>query len=94
MLIPTEFKDVCARFHQDVHLTHKSPEGLVDFAVRGTKGEQAAIVKAFLDELLSGKYDEEQIQKIWFETPADMYFPKRADLISVLQLMRERLAVG
>jgi hypothetical protein len=64
---------------------------MVEFSLREVGGAKAATVKSFLDELLGGRYDEEEIQQAWFDTPADVYFPKREELISVLKIMQSML---
>ena len=48
---------------------------------------------AFLDELLSGRYDADQLQDVWHSTSADIYFPKAEELLAVLTTMQRLLLV-
>jgi hypothetical protein len=91
MLIPDDFNKICRNFHQDVHLEFSSPEEMIRSAADELDGKQSNAVKSFLDELLSGRYDDDELQKMWFNTAADIYFPEPGELRAFLKRMRELL---
>jgi len=93
MDIPREFKDVCAQFHEGIHLHCDSIEDMVRIALRLVDRRQGEVAMAFLDELLSGRYDADQLQDVWHSTSADIYFPKAEELLAVLTTMQRLLLV-
>jgi hypothetical protein len=87
VLVPNEFEKLCQWFHQDWHLTNPSPEHMVRSALATLSEKERIVVRSFLDELLSGRHDVEELQRIWWETPADIYFPG-GDIVKFLQFVR------
>jgi hypothetical protein len=88
MAVPDGFKNVCREFHQDWNLEYQSIEDAVASALDTLSEKDVAVVKSFLDELLSGRYDTDELQRIWWETPADIYFPEEG-IFRFLRLMRD-----
>lgn len=70
MNIPDEFKFLCRSFYQGVEEVYASTQEIVDDAVATLTPEQKIVVKDYLDELTSGKYDEQQLWDIWEEAGA------------------------
>lgn len=68
--IPDAFKFLCRSFHQGVGEVYSSTDELVKDAVATLDSAQRVIVKDYIDELTSGKYDEEQLWYIWEEAGA------------------------
>jgi hypothetical protein len=63
-----EFRRLCSGFHQDIPLRGSSVEQVVEEAISflvGQKVEAIAALKAFLDDVLSGRYSAEQINRLW-----------------------------
>lgn len=48
-------------------------------------------VVAYLDDLLSGRYSDEEIPAIWHRMPADIYFTDARGAVKVLSLVRDLL---
>ena len=92
MKTPDEFSDICGQFHADIHLHCQSIDEMVRFSLNLVDQERARVAHAFLDALLSGRYSEDELQEIWQQTPADIYFPKPEELVAVLTTMRTMLA--
>lgn len=70
MKIPEAFSKIAETFHQDTHLFYNTLDEAARASVSELRPEEESIAKAYLDELLSGKYGEEQLVAIWLKTPA------------------------
>lgn len=92
MNTPDEFRNICGQFHADIHLHCHSIEDMVRFSLNLVDQEQARVAHAFLEQLLSGRHGQDEIQDVWYSTPADIYFPKPEELMAVLTTMRTMLA--
>lgn len=44
-------------------------------ALRLSEQERSPIVKQFLDELLSGRYSDAELQRVWWDCGPDYSFP-------------------
>lgn len=89
-LLP-EVKKLFRGFHQGIESCASNPEELAMCALGFLEPQDAEIVKAFLDDLLSGKFSPEQVQKIWQDSPADVYFLDAKDSVAVLRLVRDAI---
>lgn len=78
MKIPEEFLKFTIYFHQDVDEIYSTGEELVQDALDQLTPREREVVKNYLDELVSGKYDEMQLREIWRNTRADIS-PFRGD---------------
>ncbi|MBU1212967.1 MAG: hypothetical protein KJ587_17105 [Alphaproteobacteria bacterium] len=92
MKIPKEINDVCRNFHQDIHLHTKTLDDMVEFATNGIGDTERKIVAAYLDEILSDRFSDDDLKDIWYKTPADVYFPEGGHLRQLLEKMREALS--
>lgn len=72
MNIPNEFKKVCQNLVQGLEVS--SPEELVQVSLIGIEVGDYPLIRAFLDELLSGRYSDDQLKEIWWSMPSDMVF--------------------
>jgi hypothetical protein len=68
--IPDAFRILCRSFHQGVGEIYSSADEIIKSAVDELTVEQKHVVKTYIDELTSGKYDEEQLWNIWEEAGA------------------------
>jgi len=91
MFVPPAFKKLCGCFHQDVGLDGSMPEEWIAFARRHLSENEKIIVKQFLVELLNGSQDSAQLQRVWFGSGAEIYFPDDQHLRSFLTLIRDML---
>jgi hypothetical protein len=62
---PDAFKSLCRSFYQGVDEVYLTKEDMIRSAVSELTTTQKSIVKEYLIELMSGKYDEEQLWNIW-----------------------------
>jgi hypothetical protein len=77
MQIPEEFYEFCLYLHQDsFDLYGREPQELAAGPLRFVPKEKRAVLRAFIDQLLTGNYSDEQLQKIYRSTDADISFPE------------------
>lgn len=68
--IPDDFKFLCRSFYQSVEEVYSSTDGLIKDAVATLNESQRQVVRDYLDELMSGKYTEEQLWRLWHDAGA------------------------
>jgi len=66
--MPEGFKSLTAFFVPYSEEIYASEEEMVDMGWASLDEDEAKIVKKYLDELLSGKYSEEDFRELWRET--------------------------
>lgn len=91
MIVPQEFKRLAERFYQGSDEDVSTPDEWVLQAVRGLNSRQKAVVKSFLDRVLSGSYSGADLQRIWNDTSADYDFRKDDHLRTFLTLIRDMI---
>jgi|WetSurMetagenome_2_1015567.scaffolds.fasta_scaffold1146189_1 hypothetical protein len=72
MSIPQAFIQFTAFFHQDFDLLFPEGEGLIEDAIAHTALDDQKVIKNYLDELLSGKFSEDELRTIWRSTRAEI----------------------
>lgn len=83
-----EFKHICRLFHQDFPIDVTEDIEMIREAVRALEPDRRRALRSYLDDLLSGRYTDDELQDIWFASPADVYFPEPGELQKVLRLLR------
>src|SRR6266498_2159577 len=68
--MPEEFRNMCMMFHQDILLNFTSWEDVIASAIATLDRAQMIVVKNYLDELVSGKYNKDELTALWNSTPA------------------------
>jgi len=91
MKAPAVFNTVCRNFIQDLEFVSSSPEGTIDFATQNLQTEDLRELIGFLGELLGGRYTQDELQELWWSTPADIHFRDGKQLVAFLSLMKERV---
>jgi hypothetical protein len=93
MQIPEEFYEFCLNLHQDSFYVYgREPQDLAAGPLRFVPKEKHAALRAFIDHLLTGNYSDEQLQKIYRSTDADIGFPE--GLRYFLGLVRDTIDRG
>lgn len=72
MDLPKEFQQLTLYFHQDLDLAYESLEELVHNALCGFKEEERRALEEYMNELTSGKHDEQQLRDIWMKSKAEV----------------------
>ena len=87
ILAPAEFKKVCRNLVQGLEVS--SPEELMQIALLGIEPHERPVIKAFIDQLLDGRYSDEQLKDIWWSMPADIVFYDGKDVVKFLSMLRD-----
>lgn len=88
---PDEFKKVCRNLVQDIDLVVSTPEDLMQVALLGVEPQERPAIKAFLDELLSGRYSDDQLKDIWWSMPSDIVFHEGKGVVAFLKILRDEV---
>ncbi|MGJ0391989.1 MAG: hypothetical protein ACR650_04425 [Methylocystis sp.] len=72
MQIPEAFLKLTTYFHQDIDLIYPTGEGVIEDALAALTSKERNVVKTYLVDLVSGRYDEKQLRAIWRSAKADI----------------------
>ena len=90
--IPREFLQLCTHWHQDMPLFASTPEQIADELVKGVSERDKAVIKRFLDQLLSGRYSTSEIKGVWWRSLHDVFgFGRAKEAHSFTVLLRNKL---
>ncbi len=89
MQIPGEFRKMAENFHQDWLLPPDTLEDATKFVLWNLLPEERKRLKAFLSEIVSDRYSDEQLQNLWAQTSAEIGFPE--GLRMVLTMVRDHI---
>lgn len=92
MLAASAFRKLCGYFHQDIGLDNASPEEWIAFARRHLDRSERNAARQYVDGLLSEAHSAAELQRVWFDSGAEVYFPDEGDLRKFLRLTRDMLA--
>jgi hypothetical protein len=84
-------KNLFRGFHQDMFEYAQTPEAIAREALGFLTAEDVPAVVSYLDDLLGGRYTDDEIQKIWNEMPADIYFVEASAVVKILTLVHDLL---
>ena len=87
MKTPEEFKELCQWFYQGSRDEFVGHEEWIAHAVASVHGEKR-VIKEFLDELLSGRYSDDEIAQVWNSTHADYDFSRGSHRVFLTQIRR------
>jgi hypothetical protein len=89
---PEEFKKVCRNLVQGLEVS--SAQELVQIALLEVESQERPAIKAFLNELLSGRYSDDQLRDIWWSMPSDVVFHEGKDVATFLKMLRDEVQKG
>ena len=69
-----------------------TPEQLTQVALLGIEPRERPAIKAFIDELLSGRYSDDQLKSIWWSMPSDIVFHEGQSVVVFLTMLRAEIA--
>jgi hypothetical protein len=84
-----EFRKMAGNFHQDFLLPPDTLEDSTKFVLCNLTPEELKRLKAYLSEIVSNRYSDEQLQNLWAETSAEVGFPE--GLRMVLTMVRDHI---
>jgi hypothetical protein len=85
MLIPEEFKYFAQWFYQGSADEFATQQDWVSSAVRRLDAPKRVVLKQFLDELLNGNHDENELELVWASTSADYYVHDMRGFLSMIR---------
>jgi hypothetical protein len=91
---PEEFKKVCRNLVQDLGLVVSTPEELMQVALLGIEPHERPAIKAFIGQLLDGRYSDDELRDIWWSMPADLVFHDGKDVVVFLSMLRDAVDKG
>ncbi len=92
MKIPKEFDYLVGCFWDGSHARAKTLDEWVGNAVRLLNSHQKAVVKRFIDDLLSRDLSDKDLNQIWVEGGAVYCFPETNELRRVLRTIHQKLS--
>lgn len=78
-------------FIQDIDLINPTFNGFLNFVLRRFKGDDRTRLRVFLDDVTQESVSDDELQRLWNATQADIYFRTGADLRAMLKTARDRL---
>ena len=94
MKIPDAFYQFCLRLHQDSFILYgREPEDLAAGPLQHMPKERKLALRAFLNELLTGNYSDDELQEIYRKGDADIGF-RGESLRHFLALVRDTIDRG
>jgi hypothetical protein len=94
--IPEEFNTIVEFLVPDIQYLYPNVEDLFDTRLQEMTTAQRNIVKNYLDELLSGKYQEEDLRVMWRASEARLlpFWGDEGSCAEFLKIMRSRVAAS
>jgi len=90
VILPDAFKKLCLRLGQDIDLELATPGiTIFDIALGGSTSQEAAVIVAFIDQLLGMNYSPDQMKSFWWATPATVVFYDGVDVVKFLTELRD-----
>jgi hypothetical protein len=89
--VAPEFKELCLQFQFASLSYFGSPERMIASTLTKFGDQKRKVIKEFVSDLLSEKYDKEEISGVWHSTGSDFSFPNHEQLTSFLRLIQERV---
>ena len=68
MDVPNEFHQLCISFYPHSHERYATEDEWIAGTVAFFRGEDKQALKKFLDELLSGRYSDAELERVWQST--------------------------
>ena len=91
MDVSQEFKTFGLRFIQDIELRGETLDELLRSVLSPFRGDARGRLRAFLDEAVSARVSDAELQKLWEATPSDIFFHDAGELRKMLTAARDRL---
>jgi hypothetical protein len=91
VLPPEEFKKVCRNLTQGLDLVVSTSDELMQLALLGIEPHERPAIKVFIDELLSGRYSDDELKSIWWTMPSDIVFHDGRGVVAFLTMLRNEL---
>ena len=79
-----EFAIFCQQFIQDIHLIASTEEEAIEWALSPLDREARTRLRDFIGMIIDKDFPDDELQRLWHSTPADIYFRDTRDLRKML----------
>ena len=93
MDMPPAFRNLLMMFHQDIFILYSNDDEVAEQAIGSVIRNDAPAVRAFLDELTSGRYSPQELETFWREAPTDVFIQNGEAAAALFRLLRDKLDV-
>jgi hypothetical protein len=90
--ISPEFSEFAFHFFQDLDIETHNEEEMFEFVLSAFKGEKAHRLRMFIETLIRDSVSDEELQKLWRKTKADVVFENGSGVRAMLKEASRRLA--
>ena len=90
MKVPEKFKPIFRKFRQESDIIYGTPQEMASLVVKKLNLKDNIDAKIYFDELLSGRYTQKELQDLWFNSGAGIYFENNT-LVPFLKMMRSMM---
>jgi hypothetical protein len=87
MKIPDDFRRLCQWFYQGSRDDFATYEEWIAHAIAGVPDEKQ-VIKMFLDELLNGRYSDDEIAQVWRSAGPDYDFSTGGHRVFLTEVRR------
>ena len=91
MQVPEQFKPIFRQLHQDISDIYPTAEAAIADIVFSLNLKQDSAAKAYFDDLISGKYNTAELDSLWRNSGAEIYFQGGDKSLTFLKLMRSMM---
>ena len=91
MIVPDQFKPIFKKLIQDIDLIYPTAEAAIEDIVMSLGLKQNISVKNYFDDLISGRYTSSQLDSIWRNSGAEIFFKGGDKSLQFLRLMRSKM---
>ena len=91
MQVPEQFKPIFRQLHQDISDIYPNAEAAIADIVFSLNLKQDSAAKAYFDDLISGKYSTAELDSLWRNSGAEIYFQGGDKSLTFLKLMRSMM---
>lgn len=92
MLKNAEFMELSRRLHQDITDVCADEASMIRFAISPFKeNAKRAKLRAYIDEVISERISDQDLQRIWWSSAADIVFNDGKSLRAFLSRVRDSL---
>lgn len=91
MFVSDEFRKMAERFIQDIDIVADSKAALAKFVLGDLTPAELTRLRAYLSEIVTNRYSDEQLINLWNTTPTEIEFFHGNELRNVLTFIRDQI---
>ena len=91
MQVPEHFRPIFVKLYSHVPDIYPNAEAAIANIVFSLNLKQDSAAKAYFDDLISGKYNTAELDSLWRNSGAEIYFQGEDKSLTFLKLMRSMM---